>query len=128
MPKCKMTVLKKELYTDLQEQYCADPKSGVCTCYHVGDEYIFERSDARDDFWHMGLDTLVKTDADPDAVAGGPKMPHCSEAWDSISRYIYAALQGGSIMRGWMKEENTMITCCNDGTRPVIFKLERIDD
>ena len=26
-----------------------------------------------------------------------------------------------------MNEENTMITCCNDGTRPVIFKLERID-
>ena len=26
-----------------------------------------------------------------------------------------------------MKEENTMITCCSDGTRPVIFKIERID-
>ena len=46
---------------------------------------------------------------------------------DAISRYIYAGLQGGSIMKGWMKEENTMITCCNDGTRPVIFKIERID-
>lgn len=31
------------------------------------------------------------------------------------------------IMKGWMKEENTMITCCSDGTRPVIFKIERID-
>ena len=30
-------------------------------------------------------------------------------------------------MKGWMKEENTMICCCNDGTRPVIFKIERID-
>ena len=38
-------------------------------------------------------------------------------------------------MRGWMKGENTMITCCpeglaarrNDGTRPVIFKIERMD-
>jgi uncharacterized repeat protein (TIGR04076 family) len=58
---------------------------------------------------------------------GGPKMPHCSEAWDAIARYIYAGLQGGSIMNGWMKEENTMITCCSDGTRPVIFKIERID-
>ena len=54
-------------------------------------------------------------------------MPHCSEAWDAISRYIYAGLQGGSIMKGWMKEENTMIACCSDGTRPVIFKIERID-
>ena len=54
-------------------------------------------------------------------------MPFCSEAWDAISRYIYTGLQGGSIMKGWMKKENEMITCCNDGTRPVIFKIERID-
>lgn len=30
-------------------------------------------------------------------------------------------------MRGWMKEENVMITCCSDGSRPVIFKVERLD-
>jgi uncharacterized repeat protein (TIGR04076 family) len=23
----------------------------------------------------------------------------CGEAWDAVSRYVYAALQGGSIMR-----------------------------
>lgn len=45
----------------------------------------------------------------------------------SSCNYIYTGLQGGSIMKGWMKEENTMITCCSDGTRPVIFKIERID-
>ena len=55
-------------------------------------------------------------------------MPHCSEARDAISRYIYTGLQGGSIMKGWMKEENTMICCCSDGTRPVIFKIERLDE
>ena len=66
--------------------------------------------------------------ADPDTVAGGPKMPHCSEAWDAIARYIYTGLQGGSIMRGWMNQENVMITCCSDGTRPAIFKIERLDD
>ena len=76
----------------------------------------------------MGLDTLVTSHGDRDTTAGVPKIPHCSEAWDAISRYIYAGLQGGSIMKGWMKEENTMITCCNDGTRPVIFKIERIDE
>jgi len=42
-------------------------------------------------------------------------------------RYICAGLQGGSIMNGWMKNENEMICCCSDGTRPVIFKVERID-
>lgn len=25
------------------------------------------------------------------------------------------------------RDDRMMITCCNDGTRPVIFKLERID-
>ncbi|WP_278780495.1 TIGR04076 family protein [Leyella stercorea] len=27
-----------------------------------------------------------------------------------------------------MKRENEMICCCSDGTRPVIFKIERIDE
>ena len=30
-------------------------------------------------------------------------------------------------MRGWTKDERMMIACCNDGTRPVIFKIERLD-
>ena len=34
---------------------------------------MFYRDDVRDDFWHCGLDTLVKTDGNPDEVAGGPK-------------------------------------------------------
>ncbi len=123
----KVTVIDKKLYPGLQEQYCADPLSGVCPCYNVGDEFLFRRDEERDDFWHMGIDTLIKTQGDPKEVAGGPVLPFCSEAWDAISRYIYTGLQGGSIMRGWMKEENTMITCCSDGTRPVIFKIERID-
>lgn len=126
--KVKVTVIDKKLYPELQKQYCKDQNSGFCPCYNVGDEFIFERTDDKDDFWHMGLNTLVKTTANPDTVAGGSKMPHCSEAWDAISRYIYTGLQGGSIMKGWMKEENTMITCCSDGTRPVIFKIERIDE
>lgn len=51
----------------------------------------------------------------------------CGEAWDAISRYVYTALQGGSIMHKWTNDELMMIACCNDGTRPVIFKIERID-
>jgi len=123
--KVKVTVIDKKLYPELQRQYCADPDSGECPCYNIGDEFIFERDGDNDDFWHMGLNTLTKTNADPDTVAGGPKMPHCSEAWDDISRYIYTGLQGGSIMNGWMRDENVMICCCSDGTRPVIFKIER---
>ena len=125
--KVKVTVIDKKLYPELQREYCADPNSDACPCYNVGDEFVFYRDGERDDFWHMGLNTLVKTGADPETVAGGPKLAFCSEAWDAIARYIYTGLQGGSIMRDWMMDENTMITCCSDGTRPVIFKIERID-
>jgi hypothetical protein len=30
-------------------------------------------------------------------------------------------------MHGWTRDDRMMIVCCNDGTRPVIFKIERID-
>ena len=107
--KCKITVLKKELYADLQREYLADPSSGPCRFYEEGQEFVFERYGGRDDFWTMGKGT------------------QCSEAWDAISRYVYTALQGGSIMRNWTNDERIMIACCSDGTRPVIFKIERID-
>lgn len=48
--KVKLTVIDKKLYPELQEQYCADPNSGMCPCYNVGDEFIFEREDDKDDF------------------------------------------------------------------------------
>ena len=107
--KCKVTVIDKKIFPDLQEKYLEDPASGACPFYEVGAEYIFERYGNEDTFWTMG------------------KGSQCSEAWDCISRYIYAALQGGSIMRGWTNDERMMIACCNDGTRPVIFRIERLD-
>lgn len=104
--KCKITVLRRELYQDFADQYLADPQSGKCPYFKDGQEFLVDSE-------------------------GFFRMMHgqfCSEAWDCISRYVYAALQGGSIMRGWTNNEKVMITCCNDGTRPVIFKLERIDE
>ena len=109
--RCRVTVIDKKLYPELQKQYCAVPDSGKCPCYNVGDEFLFCRNDERDDYWHCGSEGV----------------PFCSEAWDAISRYIYTALQGGSIMHGWTKDDRVMIACCNDGTRPVIFRIERID-
>lgn len=102
---CKITVLETKVFPEYQEKYLADPKSGPCPCFKPGDIFLLEQ----DDFWHM-LDGKF-----------------CSEAWDAISRYVYTALQGGSIMKGWTNDEKMMIACCNDGTRPVIFKIERID-
>ena len=98
----------------------------------MGDEFLFYRNDERDDFWHMGAGTLVKSGKpdegclqSPGTMHCGTKgVPFCSEAWDAISRYIYTA---DSIMHGWTKDDKVMIACCNDGTRPVIFKIERID-
>ena len=52
----------------------------------MGEEFVFYRDDERGDFWHMGLNALVKTSADPDTVAGDPKMAHCSEAWNAIEK------------------------------------------
>lgn len=107
--KCKVTVIDKKCFNDLQERYLADPRSGACPFYNVGDEFIFERYGDDDTFWREGNGT------------------QCAEAWDCISRYIYTALQGGSIMRNWTNDERMMIACCNDGTRPVIFRIERQD-
>ena len=30
-------------------------------------------------------------------------------------------------MKGWTNGDRVMIACCNDETRPVIFKIVRID-
>ena len=103
--KVKITVLRRELFTDLQEQYLANPKSGKCEIFHEGQEFI----------------------VGPEEYMSMLNGKFCAEAWDCVSRYIYTALEGGSIMEGWTNDEKVMITCCNDGTRPVIFKLERID-
>ncbi len=103
--KVKITVLKREFNRELAEKYLADPNVGPCQVFKDGQEFIVDG----DGFFKM---------------LGGN---FCSEAWDCISRYVYAALQGGSIMRGWTNDEKMMITCCNDGVRPVVFKLERID-
>lgn len=70
--KVKVTVIDKKLYTDLQQQYCADPESGKCPCYHVGDVFVFERYGTADDFWHIGRNTLKQTACTAGNIAGGP--------------------------------------------------------
>ena len=106
---CKITVLETKVFAEYQERYLANPKSGACPCFKVGDTFTLKRTPERDDFYHL--------------LNG----KFCGEAWDAISRYVYTALQGGSIMHNWTKDDRMMIACCNDGTRPVIFKIERID-
>ena len=106
---CKITVLDTKVFPKLQEKYLANPKSGKCPFFNVGDTFVLKRTAQQDDFYHL------------------MNGKFCGEAWDAISRYVYSALQGGSIMRSWTNDDRMMIACCNDGTRPVIFKIERID-
>jgi uncharacterized repeat protein (TIGR04076 family) len=105
--KCKITVLKKEYYQDLADEYLANPEVGKCKVFEEGQEIIVDRSS----YFRMVNEEKF-----------------CSEAWDCLSKYVYAALQGGSIMKGWTNDEKMLVACCNDGVRPVIFKLERIDE
>ena len=50
---CKITVIDKKCFTDYQEQYLADPKSGPCPFFNVGDEFVLKRTPQQDDFLHL---------------------------------------------------------------------------
>ena len=106
--KVKITVLDRKCYRDLQEQYLSPSfkNAGPCNRFETGQEIIID---------HRGFNTMNNGN-------------FCVEAWDCISRYVYTALQGGSIMKGWTEDDHVMIACCNDGTRPVIFKIETLPD
>ncbi len=41
----------------------------------------------------------------------------CGWAWADIQKLVYGMARGG---------QEVFVTCCTDGYRPVIFKLERI--
>ena len=38
------------------------------------------------------------------------------------------ACRAAPFMHNWTNDDRVMIACYNDGTRPVVFKLERIDE
>lgn len=56
----------------------------------------------------------------------GMSMPEgfCSWAWSDIQRDVVHLAMGGDFP--WIKKKGFMISCCTDGLRPVVFKLERI--
>jgi uncharacterized repeat protein (TIGR04076 family) len=106
MVKCKITVLKRTVHPDLAEEYCKNPQTGICTSFKEGDEFIAESS------------TITP-------------VGFCSYAWIDLHRFVLALMTGGSFGSydwNWMKDDKTMIACCTDGIRPVIFKLERIEE
>ena len=96
--KVKITVLRKIDTGDIREDY--GDNVGECTEFNIGDEFIVE----------------------------GLSMPKgfCPWAWADIHRdIVHLALYGNF---PWMKKKGTMVSCCTDGLRPIIFKMERIGD
>ena len=100
--KLKVTVLKKLNGKDIfGEKLPLTPNySLVCDKFEEGREF------------YVGDDGVM-----PDGF--------CPWAWDSITReVVHLQLQGDF---PWYQEKGAAITCCTDGIRPVIFKLERIE-
>ena len=95
----KITVLKRLQHRDFLQEY-ADSIWDKCDLFEEGQEFIT-----------------------PD----GNEMPAgmCSWAWADMLKYIVTLARGGNfagVKRGMF------ITCCTDGFRPVLFKLERIEN
>ena len=102
MSKCKITVLRRTINQDLIDEYLSDTREsfGRCQAFEDGQEFVIE---------------------------GFPLKPEnfCDWAWADIHKDIVAVMFGGSY--AWIKQPGTAITCCTDGLRPVIFKVERIE-
>ncbi|NVM36951.1 MAG: TIGR04076 family protein [Candidatus Lokiarchaeota archaeon] len=103
MPKCKITVLKRSLNSDLIEEYIEDIYKDMkpCEIFKDGQEIIIDPN-------------LGKV---PDGF--------CHWAWGDIRHDIITIASGGNILG--MKNKGTAITGCSDWFRPVIFKVERIE-
>ena len=99
----KITVLKTTLQEDLAEEYGID---NFTTSPMLNEGDVFYADYAK-----------------PDGF--------CDEAWKAIYQYVFALAHGAGeglfYYNDWIKEPGVAIVCCNDGLRPVIFKLEKTD-
>ena len=115
MAKIKITVVKKLNVKDIHgdnppANINEDMLTPECHRFKVGQEFV--------------LDT-TKDASDPQSWQNCPPG-FCSWAFADIQRDISHILFGGSYP--WIKDKGVIITCCTDGLRPVIFKVERIED
>lgn len=55
----------------------------------------------------------------------------CDEAWKAIYQYVFTLAHGSGkelfYYGDWIRKPGVAICSCNDGIRPVIFKLEATD-
>jgi uncharacterized repeat protein (TIGR04076 family) len=50
----------------------------------------------------------------------------CPWAWHDMYKFVLALMSGAEF--AGMKQSNTILVNCTDGIKPVVFKLERVDD
>lgn len=100
MKKVKITVLETSLNQELAEKYGV---KNISTCPMHKKGQIFYADYAKPEEF-------------------------CDEAWKAIYQYVFALAHGAEntafYYHDWIKEPGIAIVCCNDGLRPVIFKLE----
>ena len=70
MSKCRITVVKKDLYADLIARYC-DPAAVPCEVFEVGDEFLVDR----ESFFNLGranqrLDAMLTHHCNPARRSG----------------------------------------------------------
>ena len=105
MKRCKLTVLKTTLQEELAEEYGV-PDLGPCPLMQEGQVF------------YTGY-------AKPEGF--------CDEAWKAIYQYVFAlahGAEGGWYYNDWIdpKHRGVAICSCNDGLRPVILKVERVEE
>ena len=101
-PRCKISVLKTLYNEDLAEEYRRPGvRSGPCHFFTEGQEFI--------------VDYLTER----------PEGFGCDWAWDDIHKVLMTFMLKGDFST-WMKDGNQFITCCTDGIKPVVFKIERL--
>ncbi len=103
MNKVKITILKTMFNEDLANEYGVEGLS-TCPFHKVGQAFLADY-------------------AKPDGL--------CDEAWKAIYQYVFALAHGAGnspfYYNDWIKTLGVAICSCNDGIRPVIFKLEATD-
>ena len=102
MGKCRITVLKRTQNKDIAEQYAVNGENmSPCNLLSDNQEFIFDGYNYPEGF--------------------------CSWAWADIQRDA-ALLANAEANPCWLNQKGITITCCTDGFRPVIFKIERIEE
>ena len=101
----KVTVIKRVDPEYIFDEKVPEAPNGKiyrkCTVFEEGQEFIFKKDNTR-----------------PEGF--------CPWAFENIFRDVSILMFGGTFYP-WTRN-GTQFTCCNDGIRPVVFKLERIED